>query len=50
MNSDLTKLALRRSFLKKRHALSDKEHEDMSFAIANNCLKLPIWHYDYYHI
>ena len=50
MNSDLTKLALRRSFLKKRHALSDQEHEDMSFAIANNCLKLPIWHLDYYHI
>ena len=22
----------------------------MSFAIANNCLKLPIWHLDYYHI
>ena len=50
MNSDLTKLALRRSFLKKRYALSDQEHEDMSFAIANNCLKLPIWHLDYYHI
>ena len=50
MNSDLTKLALRRSFLKKRHALSDKEHEDMSFAIANNCIKLPIWHLDYYHL
>ena len=50
MNSDLTKLALRKSFLKKRHALSDQEHEDKSFAIANNCLKLPIWHLDYYHI
>ena len=50
MNYDLTKLALRRFFLKKRHALSDQEHEDMSFAIANNCLKLPIWHLDYYHI
>ena len=50
MNSDLTKLALRRSFLKKRRALSDQEHEDMSFAIANNCLKLPIWHLDYYHL
>ena len=50
MNSDLTKLALRRSFLKKRYALSDQEHEDMSFAIANNCLKLPIWHLDYYHL
>ena len=50
MNSDLTKLALRRSFLKKRHALSEQEHEDMSFAIANNCLKLPIWHLDYYHL
>ena len=50
MNSDLTKLALRKSFLKKRHALSDQEHEDKSFAIANNCLKLPIWHLEYYHI
>ena len=50
MNSDLTKLALRKSFLKKRIALSDQEHEDKSFAIANNCLKLPIWHLEYYHI
>ena len=50
MNSDLTKLALRKSFLKKRFALSDQEHEDKSFAIANNCLKLPIWHLEYYHI
>jgi len=50
MNSDLTKLALRKSFLKKRQALSDQEHSDMSFAIANNCLKLPIWHLDYFHI
>ena len=50
MNSNLTKSALRRSFLKKRHALSSQEHEYMSFAIANNCLKLPIWHLDYYHI
>ena len=50
MNSNLTKLALRRSFFKKTFALSDQEHEDMSFAIANNCLKLPIWHLDYYHI
>ena len=49
MNSDLTKLALRKSFLKKRFALSDQEHKDKSFAIANNCLKLPIWHL-YYHI
>ena len=50
MNSDLTKLALRKSFLKKRFALSDQEHKDKSFAIANNCLKLPIWHLEYYHI
>ena len=50
MNSDLTKSALRKSFLKKRCALSGQEHADMSFAIANNCLKLPIWHLDYYHI
>ena len=42
MNSDLTKLALRKSFLKKRLALSGQEHEDKSFAIANNCLTLPI--------
>ena len=50
MNSNLTKSALRKSFLKKRCALSSQEHADMSFAIANNCLKLPIWHLDYYHI
>ena len=50
MNSNLTKSALRRSFLKKRRALSSQEHADMSFAIANNCLKLPIWHLDYYHL
>ena len=50
MNSDLTKLALRKSFLKKRLALSGQEHEDKSFAIANNCLTLPIWHLEYYHI
>ncbi len=50
MNSNLTKSALRRSFLKKRRALSSQEHADMSFAIANNCLKLPIWHLDYYHV
>ena len=50
MNSDLTKLALRKSFLKKRLALSGQEHEDKSFAITNNCLTLPIWHLEYYHI
>ena len=50
MNSDLTKLALRKSFLKKRLALSGQEHEDKSFAIANNCLTLPIWHLEYYHL
>ena len=50
MNSDLTKLALRKSFLKKRLALSGQEHEDKSFAITNNCLTLPIWHLEYYHL
>ena len=50
MNSNLTKSALRRTFLKKRRALSSQKHVDMSFAIANNCLKLPIWHLDYYHL
>ena len=50
MNSDLTKLALRKSFLKNRLALSGQEHEDKSFAIANNCLTLPIWHLEYYHL
>jgi len=50
MNSDFTKLALRKSFLKKRHAFSDQEHDNKSLAIANNCLKLPIWHLDCYHI
>lgn len=45
-----TKSALRALFLEKRKALDASAHEDMSFSIANQCLKLPIWDYQYYHL
>ena len=41
---------LRRFFLEKRLALRITEHEQKSFAIANNCLKLPIWDFQYFHL
>ena len=41
---------LRRFFLEKRLALRITEHEQKSFDIANNCLKLPIWDFQYFHL
>lgn len=45
-----TKSALRTRYLQKRQALAATAHEEMSFSIANLCLKLPIWEYQYYHL
>lgn len=45
-----TKPALRDLYLKKRMALSMDEHQDLSFSVANECLKLPIWDYQYFHL
>ena len=50
MNTEVSKTALRTLFLKKRRALSDKDHEEQSFAIANQCLQLPIWELEYFHL
>jgi 5-formyltetrahydrofolate cyclo-ligase len=45
-----TKPALRTLYLEKRKALETDSHEDLSFSIANQCLKLPIWDYQYFHL
>lgn len=46
----MTKEALRKAYKSKRQALSEKELEDASLAIANAALQLPIWEARYYHI
>ena len=50
MNTEVSKTALRSLFLKKRKALGAEDHEAQSFAIANQCLQLPIWELDYFHL
>ena len=45
-----TKFNLREYYLKKRKALSEESHEELSFAIANQCLNLPIWKLQYFHL
>jgi 5-formyltetrahydrofolate cyclo-ligase len=47
---DCTKKALRTSYLLQRKALAPRDHEELSFAIANQCLQLPIWERDYFHL
>lgn len=44
------KQQLRTEYQSKRKVLSEDQIEDLSLAIANNTLKLPIWDYTYYHI
>jgi 5-formyltetrahydrofolate cyclo-ligase len=50
MNMEPTKTALRAFYLKKRKELSKETHEQQSFAVANQCLQLPIWDYRYFHL
>ena len=50
MQMKYTKLNLREYYLKKRKALSEESHEELSFAIANQCLNLPIWKLQYFHL
>jgi 5-formyltetrahydrofolate cyclo-ligase len=45
-----TKENLRLLFLEKRLRLSPKVREESSLAIANQCLKLPIWELEYFHL
>ena len=50
MNSEVSKSKLRSVFLGKRLELSQGRHEELSFDIANLCLKLPIWNFEYFHL
>ncbi len=49
-NSVMTKKELREKYKNKRELLSSSEINDMSLAISNNVLKLPIWNHNFYHI
>ncbi len=46
----MLKAALRSKYKTLRNALSPQEIEDLSIAIANNLLKLPVWTYNFYHV
>jgi len=46
----MTKTELRKLYKLKRHALNAEAIEDLSFEIANQLLKLPIWDKSYYHV
>ena len=45
-----TKEKLRLKYIKKRLHISDFERKLLSKEIANQCLKLPIWHKKIFHI
>lgn len=40
----------RKIYKSKRAALSEKERVDLSIEITNQCLKLPIWKFEHFHI
>ena len=46
----MTKKELRKTYKARRNELSEKQIDDMSLAISNQLLKLPIWEYSFYHI
>ncbi|MFH4963602.1 5-formyltetrahydrofolate cyclo-ligase [Gaetbulibacter sp. M235] len=46
----MTKSELRKKYKMLRDALSISEVDDLSIAIANQLLKLPIWDYSFFHI
>ena len=45
-----TKETVRTLFLFLRLALSPATHEELSLAIGNQCLQLPIWELEYFHL
>jgi 5-formyltetrahydrofolate cyclo-ligase len=45
-----SKQALRIFFSEKRQALSSEKYDEQSLALANQCLKLPIWDLEYFHL
>ena len=46
----MTKKELRKTYKARRNELTEKQIDDMSLAISNQLLKLPIWEYSFYHI
>ena len=46
----MTKKELRKTYKSHRKDLSENQIEDLSLAISNQLLKLPIWDYSFYHI
>jgi len=46
----MTKKELRKTNKARRKDLSENQIEDLSLAISNQLLKLPIWGYSFYHI
>ena len=46
----MNKNNFRKKYLSLRTGISDEDLEDLSIAIANNSLKLPIWEFSNYHI
>ncbi|MFT5079115.1 MAG: 5-formyltetrahydrofolate cyclo-ligase [Planctomycetota bacterium] len=46
----MDKQELRKKYKEKRSRLSEAAREDLSLAIANQALKLPIWEANYFHI
>ena len=49
-NTLMTKKELRIKYKEERKKLKPIEIENLSLQIANQILKLPIWHYNNYHI
>lgn len=46
----MNKTHLREKYKRLRNMLAEEEIEEKSLQIANNLLKMPIWHHSYYHI
>lgn len=46
----MTKAGLRNKYKVLRESLTSDQVDDLSIAIANQLLKLPIWEYTYYHL
>lgn len=46
----MEKTELRKIYKEKRAALSPKDKEEMSLAIANQLIQMPIWDLTYYHL
>ncbi|MAP54233.1 5-formyltetrahydrofolate cyclo-ligase [Altibacter sp.] len=46
----MSKEELRHRYRLRREALASEEIETLSIAIANNCLTLPVWEKNYFHL